>query len=92
MEKSLTEIRDFGLTFARLIAGLAVDPHGFFEKKYAARIETAQSGQEIDTIVAQLVEWAGSSAVNDQERSQLDRELDKLGMPSVEDLRLQYLP
>ena len=92
MEKSLAEIRDFGLTFARLIAGLAVDPHGYFEKKYAARIENAQSSEEIVTIVAQLVQWAGSSAVNDQERTQLDRELDKRGMPSVADLRLQYLP
>jgi hypothetical protein len=92
MEQSLTEIRDFGVTFARLIAGLAVDPHGYFEKKYLARIEGAYSAQEINGIVAQLVLWASSSALSDQERAHLDRELGQRGMPSVEDLRLQYLP
>jgi len=92
MEKSLAEIRDFGLTFARLIAGMAVDPHGYFEKKYAARIESAQSAEEINVILAQLVQWAGSSAVNDQEREHLDRELGKRDLPSIDSLRQQYLP
>ena len=80
MEQSLTEIRAFGLTFARLIAGLAVDPHGYFEKKYAARIESAHSPQEINGIVAQLVQWAASTAVSDTEREHLDRELQSRGM------------
>ncbi len=34
MDKSLATTRDFGVTFARLIAELGVDPHGYFEKKY----------------------------------------------------------
>ena len=92
MEKSLAEIRDFGLTFARLIAGMAVDPHGYFEKKYAARIESANSVQEASLILAQLVEWAGSTAVSDQERDYLERELGKRDMPSIASLRQQYLP
>ncbi len=33
LEAKQMELRDFGLIFARLIAGLAVDPHGYFEKK-----------------------------------------------------------
>lgn len=92
MDKSHTDIRDFGITFARLIAGLAVDPHGYFEKKYTARIENAHSEQEINGVVAQLVQWVTSSSVTAQEREHLDRELDRRGLPSVEDLRLQYLP
>ena len=92
MEQSLKEIRDFGITFARLIAGLAVDPHGYFEKKYTSRIENSHSTQEINGVVAQLVQWVGSSAVTAQEREHLDRELDRLGLPSIADLRLQYLP
>ena len=92
MEKSLAEIRNFGLTFARLIAGMAVDPHGYFEKKYAARIESAKSAQEINVILAQLVQWAGSSAVSEQEREHLDRELGKRDLPPIEALRQQYLP
>ena len=92
MEKSFAEIRDFGLTFARLIAGMAVDPHGYFEKKYAARIESARSAQEINVILAQLVQWAGSSALSEQEREHLDRELGKRDLPSVQTLRQQYLP
>ena len=43
MERSLAESRDFGLTFVRLIAGMAVDPHGYFELKYAASIAISWS-------------------------------------------------
>jgi hypothetical protein len=92
MEKSLAEIRDFGLTFSRLIAGMAVDPHGYFEKKYAARIESAHSVQEANLILAPLVQWVGSSAVSDQEREHLDRELGKRDLPPIDSLRQQYLP
>ena len=86
------DIRDFGLTFARMIAALAMDPHGYFEKKYTARIERAQSDQEIQGVVAQLVQWATSSAISDAERARLDKELGERGMPSIDDLRLQFLP
>jgi len=92
MDNSLSDIRNFGVTFAGLIAELAVDPHGYFEKKYAARIESAQSEQEIKGVVAQLVQWVTSSAISAQERDHLDRELVRRGLPSVSDLRLQYLP
>jgi hypothetical protein len=92
MEKSLAETRDFGLTFARLIASLAVDPHGYFEKEYAARIEGAHSSQEIDGIVAQLILWAGSSAISEQERERLNRELVKRDMLTIEELRQKLLP
>jgi hypothetical protein len=85
-------IRDFGLAFARMIANLAVDPHGYFEKKYTARIESAQTEHEIQSVVAQLVQWATSSAISDDERARLDRELGEMGLPSVNDLRLQFLP
>jgi len=92
MDKSIAEIREFGVTFARLIAALAVDPHGYFEKKYTARIERACSVQEIDGVIAQLVQWVGSSAVSAEERERLDRELSRKGLPTVDVLRLQYLP
>ena len=88
---SLT-LRDFGLLFARLIAGMAVDPHGYFEKKYVARIEQSTSEQEINGVLTQLVQWAASSAVSDAERERLDRELDEQGLPSIADLRLHLLP
>ena len=32
-------LRDFSLQFARMLASLAVDPHGYFEKKYACKHE-----------------------------------------------------
>ena len=89
MEQSLTEIRQFGLTFARLIAGLAVDPHGYFEKQYAARIENAHSDQEIRGVIAHLVRWVESPVISEQERDTLDHELARLGLPSIEDVRLQ---
>ena len=85
-------MRDFGLTFARLIAGLAVDPHGYFEKKYTARIEHSRTDQEILGVLAQLVQWAVSSAVTDDQRRRLDRELGDQGLPCVSDLRLHLLP
>jgi len=85
-------LREFGLTFARLIAGLAVDPHGYFEKKYIARIERSQSDQEIGGVLAQLVQWAVSSAVTDAQRERLDGDLSAQGLPSVADLRVSLLP
>ncbi len=85
-------LRDFGLIFARLVAGLAVDPHGYFEKKYTARIEHAHSDHEISGVLAQLVQWAASSSVTDSERARLDRELGRQGLPCVADLRAQLLP
>jgi hypothetical protein len=92
MEQSLIETREFGLTFARLIAGLAVDPHGYFEKQYAACIENARSTEEIKGVVANLVRWVESSVISDQEREQLKRELDQLGLPSIEDIRKNKFP
>ena len=92
MEQNLAEIRQFGLTFARLIAGLAVDPHGYFEKQYAARIESAQSVEEISGVVANLVRWVESPVISGQERAQLSRELEELGMPSIEDIRERKFP
>ena len=92
MAGAMNDIREFGLAFASMIANLAVDPHGYFEKKYTARIERAQSDHEIQGVVTQLVQWATSSAVSDDERARLDQELGKRGMPSISDLRLQFLP
>lgn len=92
MDNNATDIREFGITFARLIADLAVDPHGYFEKKYTARIVNAHSELEIKGVVTQLVQWVTSSAISDQERAHLDRELGRRGLPSLGDLRLQYLP
>lgn len=92
MDSDTTNIREFGVTLARLIADLAVDPHGYFEKKYTARIQNAHSELEIKGVVTQLVQWVTSSAVTEQERAHLDRELGRRGLPSVSDLRLQYLP
>jgi hypothetical protein len=85
------ELQEFAVTFARMIASLAVDPHGYFEKKYAARIEGAQSEQEIHSILTQLVQWATSSALETAEREKLDNELDNRGMPTTEELRAHFL-
>ena len=85
-------LRELGMTFARMIAGLAVDPHGYFEKKYIARIENAQSDYEISGVLAQLVQWAVSSAVTDDQRARLDHDLLAQGMPSMADLRVTLLP
>ena len=92
MEQNLTEIRQFGISFARLIADLAVDPHGYFEKQYAARIENAQSAQEIRGVIAHLVRWVESPVISAQERETLDRELAKRGLPSIDDIRMQQFP
>jgi hypothetical protein len=86
------ELRDFGLTFANMIANLAVDPHGYFEKKYTARIESARSEHEINGVLAQLVQWAASSSVSDAERAQLNKRLSEHGFPQIDDLRSCLLP
>jgi hypothetical protein len=85
-------LRDFGLLLARQIAALAVDPHGYFEKTYIARIESAQTDHEINGVLAQLVQWVASSSVSDAERARLDRELDQQGLPGVADLSGLLLP
>jgi hypothetical protein len=86
------DLQQFAVTFAQLVAGLAVDPHGYFEKKYTARIISSESAEEINGVVAQLVQWIGSPAINDQERERLDHELARRNLPSIADLRLHYLP
>jgi len=40
-------LSDFALLLVGQIAALAVDPHGYFEMKYIARIRNARSDQEI---------------------------------------------
>ena len=92
MDENLDATREFGITFARLVAGMAMDPHGYFEKKYAARIEHARSVQEIEGVVAQLVQWVTSSAINADERARLEHELERHALPSLDDLRARYLP
>lgn len=92
LQSSSVSLREFGLTFARLIAGVGVDPHGYFEKKYVARIEQSASDHEINGVLTQLVQWATSSAVSDAERARLDRELGAQGLPSIADLRVHLLP
>ncbi len=92
MEQSLIGTREFGLTFARLVAGLAVDPHGYFEKQYVARIENAQSTEEIIGVVGHLVLWVESPVISVQERDTLNRELDRLRLPTLEDIRRKKFP
>jgi hypothetical protein len=92
IRKSKKELQEFAVTFARMIAAMAMDPHGYFEKKYAARIEQAESSEEINGVLAQLVQWAASSAVSDAERERINRELDERGLPTIAALRLHYLP
>jgi len=48
--------------------------------------------EEINGVVAQLVQWIGSPAINNQERERLDHELARRELPSIADLRLHYLP
>jgi hypothetical protein len=74
-----------------MIAGLEMDPHGYFEKKYAARIERSESEQEVRGVLAQLVQWAVSSAVTDSQREILDKQLGDRGMPKLDDLRTNLL-
>jgi hypothetical protein len=92
LQAGATELSELAITFSQLIAGLAVDPHGYFEKKYAARIEQSQSEQEVRGVLVQLLQWAVSSAVTDSERETLDRELAERGMPNINDLRANLLP
>ncbi len=92
LEERKIELRDFGLMFARLIASLAVDPHGYFEKKYTSRIENARSEHEINGVLAQLVQWAASPSISNEERARLDRLLDEQGFPRINDLRGLLLP
>lgn len=89
---STLDLREFGLAFARMIAALAVDPHGYFEKKYLARIASAASSQEINGVLTQLVQWAASAAFTDAQRRTLDSELMALGLPDFAALRLHFLP
>jgi len=85
------KLQELALTFARLIASLAMDPHGYFEKKYAARIERSESEQEVRSVLTQLVQWAASSAVTDAQRTTLDKELGNRGMPTIDILRASFL-
>jgi hypothetical protein len=92
IHKSKKELQEFAVTFARMIAAMAMDPHGYFEKTYAARIERAESTEEINGVLAQLVQWAASSAVSDAERERINRKLDERGLPTIAALRVHYLP
>lgn len=92
LQEESISLRDLGLTFTRLLAAMAVDPHGYFEKKYVARIESATTENEINGVLTQLVQWASSSAVSDAERLRLDSELTAQGLPKVAELRLRFLP
>jgi len=92
LSEKKVDLRDFGLAFARLIANLAVDPHGYFEKKYTARIESSHSDHEICSVLTQLMQWVDSPIVTEAERARLDRQLGELGYPCVDDLRGLLLP
>ena len=91
LQKGKDELQQFALTFAGLIAELAVDPHGYFQMKYASRIESAHSEEEIRGVLTQLLQWVMSSSITDAEREKLDRELDERGMPSTAELRTHLL-
>lgn len=91
LEQGKAELQAFAITFAQMIAGLAVDPHGGFEKQYTARIERSESEQDVREVLAQLVQWAVGSAVTDPQRERLDRQLVDRGMPKVDDLRAKLL-
>ena len=92
LQKGKEELQQFALTFAGLIAEMAVDPHGYFQMKYTSRIEHAETDTEIRGVLAQLIQWTTSSALSDENRATLDRKLEQHGMPSVAELRVQFLP
>ena len=88
---NLEGLQKSAVTFARLFAGLAMDPHGYFEKKYTARIENATSESEIRGVLTQLLQWAISSDIAASERERLEHELDDHGLPSLDELRTHLL-
>jgi hypothetical protein len=92
LQEGITDLKELAVTFSQLIAGIAVDPHGYFEKKYTAHIEQSESEQEVRGVLAQLVQWAVSSALSSSERKRLDHQLTDLGMPNLEELRVRFLP
>jgi hypothetical protein len=91
-EQDPVDLREFSVEFARMIASLAVDPHGYFEKKYTAKLENATSEQEVCGVLTQLVQWAASSSLSESQHKTLNRALDMRGFPSIDDLRLHFLP
>ncbi len=87
-----SDLREFASTFARLIAALAMDPHGYFEKKYIARIEQSDSEQEIRGVLVQLTQWVSGASISESQRSLLNKQLDEKGMPSLKELGRNLLP
>jgi hypothetical protein len=92
IHKGKSELQEFAVSFAQMIATMAMDPHGYFEKEYTARIERAESSEEINNVLAQLVQWVASPEVSDAERERINRELDGRGLPTISALSLHYLP
>ena len=88
---NLDGLQKSAVTFAQLFAKLAMDPHGYFEKKYTARIENATSENEIRSVLTQLLQWAVSSEIAASERERLESELEDHGLPSLDELRAHLL-
>jgi hypothetical protein len=86
-----SEQRRFALTLARTIAGIALDPHGYFELHYLSRIEKAATDADINVVVLQLLGWVVGPDVSDSERESLEHALSCAGLPSLASLTNQYL-
>ena len=84
---SLARAQSYSKRLLQLITKQTMDPHLYFERKYSAEIDRADSAQAVIEILNGIALWLTSPSFGQGSLDRLERELDRAGLPSVASIR-----
>ena len=76
-------LREYCLRFVRFLASTALDPHRYFEQKYAGDVKQAITRRELIAIMTTLLDWLDTITVNESSLSAFDAAAQADQLPSL---------
>ena len=83
----LQRAQAYSSQLVQLITKHVMDPHLYFEKKYLAEIDRADSAKAVLDILDGIAHWLTSPAFGRESLECLERDLELAGLPSVASIR-----
>ena len=83
----LLRAQTYSSQLVQLITKQTMDPHLYFERKYTAEINRADSAEAVIEILNGIALWLTSPEFGQESLDRLERDLDLAGLPSVASIR-----
>lgn len=81
-DADLEPLRRFTVAVITFLSARMMDPHRYFEQKYMATLDGAESSNELRAVIEGLLDWTASSGLDEIAIAELNEELATEALPS----------